>query len=239
MFSSASEEEVIKLAEKVGRKVHRKYPVVERQEIVGEALAKLAEVKDKLEAPTKGHLFRVLERAAFRYAAEERYRMMLESSQYIYTSSEVRSLLRRYWDPNEWDVPTARDDYLTADIAGNVVTVSLVDIQVCLEDLKPNYKRDLERKFRDDHPVDSKMVQRAVDALTKALNRQFVQKTRDHEGPGARRAISNARAQAITEDIGGQPERDALDKAQAIYKHSPSKPGGTFYNWNRYKEGND
>lgn len=237
MFSTATDDEVKKLAEKVGRKVHREYPSVDRSEITSVALAKLAEVKDELKAPTKGHLFRVLERAAFKYAADERYRVMLETSQYIYTSGEVRALLKKYWDPMGWKVPTGRDDYLQAEVDQRVVGVSLIDLQVCMEDLKPNYKRDLERKYKDCHPIHNELVQRAIDALVRALNRKVVQKTKDHDGPGARKAISNARAQHITEDIGGEYERDALDKVQAIYKHTPSKPAGSFYQWNKYKEG--
>lgn len=237
MFSTVSDEEVKKMAKEVSWAVHRKSPGVEQADIESAILLEIVEVCADMRDPSAGRVEAILRKAATIYAAKERYRMMLETSQYIYTSKEVRALLKTYWDPMSWDVPTGRDDYLQAEVERRVAGVSLIDLQSCMDGLKVNHRRNLERKFRDNQEVDTQLVYRAVDALVRALNRNVVQKTKDHNGPGARRAMTNARAQHLTEELGGEQERDALDKVQAIYKRSPSKPAGTYFDWDKYKEG--
>lgn len=55
----------------------------------------------------------------------------------------------------------------------------------------------LDRDF--DRTKDGKALTRAVDALTKEMNRVHIARNADYtEGPGTRKAISNAKAQAIT-----------------------------------------
>lgn len=238
MFSTVSEDEVLKMAEQVSRKVHRDYPSVEAAEIKSEALIHIAETE--LKAPTPGKVYHIMAKAAYIYAAKERYRQMLETSQYIYLPVEVRALLTAYWDPDKWDVPSARDDYLYAAVEGRTVAVSLMDIKVSMERLKGNHRKALERKFRDDQDVHTQTVYNAVQALTRELNRGVVDKTKNHNGPGARRAITNDRGQHFVRlDTEVSDEKDAVSKTQTIYRSSPSKPAGTFYDWDKYKEGND
>lgn len=235
MFPDVTEDEVLKLAEKVGRKVHRDYPSVERSEIVAEALIYIAETE--LKAPTAGKVFSVMEKAAYVYAAKERYRAMLETSQYIYLPVEVRALLRAYWNPDNWEVPTARDDYLYAAVQQRTVSVSLMDIKAALTRLKPNHLKALERKFRDGQDVHRQLVKNAVDALTVALNRGVVNKAKSHDGPGARKPVSSVQGQHFVRlDTEVSDERDSLAKAQTLYKSSPSKPAGTFFDWQKYEE---
>lgn len=227
-----TEEEVMKLAEKIGRKVNRDYPSVERSDIVAEALIRASENPGK----NAGVLWKLMERAAYQYASQERYRKMLETSQYYYIPVEVRALLQVYWDPEAWVTPSVRDDHLYAAVQDRTVSVSLMDLTSGLKRLKPSYRKTLERKFMRDLPEHSQAVARAVDALTKAVNRILC--NRSHEGPGARRVVPNSKAQMFTRlDHESSGEGDALSKTQALYKQSPSKPAGTFFNWS--KEVND
>lgn len=197
MFGKVSAEKAIEMAEAIGRSVAREYPGVEAEDLSSEALVVLMEKYPLLVGKDAGYIHRVLMEAATSHAAKERYEYMLGTSAYIYRPSEVRALLKEvYWSPDLWEVPSGKDDYLSATVSADTVFVSVLDIQQAWSSLKRAYTDVLTRVFRDGHePGHSQEVTRAIDALTRQLNWR-VNRGRDHEG--SRTAMSNARAQYVT-----------------------------------------
>lgn len=140
------------------------------------------------------------------YCMEERYRYTHYSAQYVYTNEEVRQLFKSgFFEEAAWqDVPKKGDYKLTVDEGG--VTVALWDIRAAYDSLSKPEREAIFRKYALDDQLDTterKRLSRAVDAVTRYLNSKVVaaQESRhDYDnGPGARRAITNAHALAITE----------------------------------------
>jgi hypothetical protein len=238
MFPNLTTDEVMELAAKVGKRVAREYPGIEADDIASEALRQLVDKAESLNCDDEPYIYKVLYNDGVRYAAKERYDYMISTSKYVYQPKEVRALLEEaYWVPSMWDVPSAKDDWMTATVSGATVGVSLIDIQEAWKNLKPDHADTLLRKFRDDLEVaDRKSVTRAVDALTRFMNYRANRPT-DHEGPGAREAMSNAAAQFVTASEGGHEaasfNADSLDRVQGLRVKEPSAPAGTYYDWGK------
>lgn len=238
MYPSVTTEEVTELATRIGRKVASEYPGVEATDISAEALTRLLENPVRLDDPPAGYIYRVLDRYARAYAAKVRYDRVISTSQYVYTPKEIRALLAEvYYDPAAWDVPTAKDDWLCAEITKGTVGISLIDLQVALDRIKPEYRKTIEDRFaRGDESLHSQKVSRAVDALTRAVNR-IVGKNGNLNGQG-RRAMSNEKAIAVTQVQMDQvfpisDEADAVQRLQGVRKHE-SDPPGTHFDWAKY-----
>ena len=199
MFENLSTEAVVLMAEKVGNRIARRYPGIDPEDITAEALTELYRTKDQIRSPTQQNVYKILERWAIRYAATERYEYVVNTSQYIYTPHEVRALLKHaYFMEEMWDVPRAEDDSLCAEIEGDVVVVSLLDIEEALRRATPAAKETINRAFSAGEQVPRKTLDRAIDQITRHLNKHVNRSSFGHEGPGARRALTNANAQYIT-----------------------------------------
>lgn len=199
MFENLTTEEVIQMASKVGRRVARRFPGVEADDIASAALTELVRTKDQIKEPTEGNVYKILEKFGIRYADKERYDYIVNSSQYVYTPREVRALLKEaYFVEEMWNTPSGRDDRLSATIEQDVVVVSLLDVEEALGQTSGRYRDVVTRAFYMGEEVDSKELTRAVDDVTKHLNRHINRSKYGHEGPGARRAITNAHSQYLT-----------------------------------------
>jgi DNA-directed RNA polymerase specialized sigma24 family protein len=225
------------LADRVGRRVANEFPGLEAEDIASEALVRLAERAEKLPTDDEGYVYRVLYREAVRYAAKERYDHMMGTATFVYTPREVRALLQEaYFDPAAWDVPTAKDDYLTATVTKDTLGVSLMDLHEAWKKLKASYREILLRRFRDDEEVkDTKAVTRAVEALTWNINRRVNRSGYAHEGPGTRQVMSNAEARYVTHMEAGCDfetfQKDAVHELDALRTKEPLAPAGTYYDW--------
>jgi hypothetical protein len=236
----------MELASRAGREVARKYPGIEAADIASEALSALVEKIDRVADMSPGYLYEVLRRDGLTFAAKERYRYIVETSQYVYTPREVRALLEHcYYDPSAWDVPTGRDDWLSAEIDGQSIGVSLIDIKVAMEKIKPEHRYTLEQRyFEGDSSLERKRVSRAVDSLVRALNRKVNGSEGEHDGPGARRAMSNGEALRRASYDMSRPSGhgvDALEEYHDIRSATAAAPDfqdppGTHFNWNKYAD---
>lgn len=238
MFTHVSTEQLQQMAAKVGREVSRRYPGTEPDDIASEALARVYSRLDRLMDKEPGYLYKALRKGAIAYAAEQRYRYVVGTSQYIYTPAEVRVLLEHcYYDPAAWSVPTGRDDWLSAEIDGQSIGVALMDMRAAMERIKPEHQRTLEKAFNDGENIHHEKVSRAVEALVRALNRH-INRRGDREGPGARKAMSNAQAQyrtrAETGHEGRRREVDAVHELQKLRRQEPNDPPGTHFDWDKY-----
>ncbi|WP_170026629.1 hypothetical protein [Actinomadura oligospora] len=230
----------MKMASRVGRDVARQYPGIEAEDIASEAVTRFLEKAKRIGDAEAAYVYRVLERDAAAYAAKLRYDYVISTSQYVYTPREVRALLAEvYFDASAWDVPTGKDDWLSAEIEGRSIGISLMDLRVGMDRIKPEYRSILERRFyHGDDSMHRKDVTRAIDALTRAVNRIAARIGRSDEGPGSRTVISNAKAQHITENQhdGEWCEEDALSKVQKLRKQDRWDVPGRHFNWDKYKE---
>lgn len=239
MFPRVSTEKVLKMARRVGRRVAAEYPGIDPEDISSEAVTRLAGKAHRLKDPSPDYVYRVLERDAVKYASEVRYDYVINTSQYIYTPREVRALLAHaYFNPECWDVPHGRDDRLSAEIDARSLGISLMDLKEAMGRIRPEHQQVLETRFGLGEDVHRQRVQRAVEALTRAVNRLAAKRgrARGHEGPGARKAMLNDTAQYVTRaEMGHETnphERDALRELERLRSHE-SAPAGTYFNWEK------
>ena len=189
---------VVGLANLVGARVAREYPGITAEDITQEAITALYEKSDRLTNFEQDYLYTVMYEAGNTYAARERYDYLVNTASYLYTPKEVKAVLEEaYFDPSFWEVPTHKDDYLAAGISGQTDVVCLSDMQNGFDRLSGHHTDTLVRKYRDGGEVHRETLARAVDALTRAMN-VHVNRTEDTEGPGVRKALSNAQAQHQT-----------------------------------------
>ncbi|WP_158881917.1 hypothetical protein [Amycolatopsis anabasis] len=140
---------------------------------------------------------RALRRALFKIgvqlASGERVSYEHFSGQFRYSTGEVRERLERgaLVDVGEIKVEGAPEP-------ASVFSVEDVDVRVAADKLSVAHQNALARRYVDGlvsaDATDRKTVQRAVDALTHELNREFRRAAEAHDGPGSRQAVSNAQA---------------------------------------------
>ncbi|MEU5878207.1 hypothetical protein [Spirillospora sp. NPDC047279] len=234
-----SDEKLIELANRVGRDVARQYPGLEAEDLASEALTRFQEKLPRMSDDVGvSYVYRVLERDAARYAAAVRYDYVISTSQYVYTPREVRALLKElYFDPAAWDVPTGKDDWLSAEISGRAIGISLMDLRVGMDRIKPEYRSILERRFfHEDDSMHRKDVTRAVDALTRVVNRIAAKTGKAADGLGTRDVMTNSKAMFLAEKNleGGGHEEDALTSLQKVRKKEKWDPPGTHFNWGKH-----
>lgn len=237
MIGDLTDEEVLALAQKAGRRIASKYPATDADDIAGEALGELYRKAGKLAETSSGYVYRVLERAGARWAAKQRYEEQVRTSQYVYTALDVRTLLENaFFNPEAWDVPTSRDS--NADwIETGTIGISLIDMQLAFERLTAGQKDLLIRRFFHHEDVeDRKAVSRAVARLTVGMNKLIFAHAREASG---RRARSNHAAQALTSAESEHESRrhgaDGLRVLQRERQQEKSDPPGTHFDWDKYR----
>lgn len=137
------------------------------------------------------YLFRIGQQVA----SEERVDYEHFSGQYRYSTDEVRSHLDGGALEGVGEEPQDPVD------GANAATFSVedLDIRVAIRRLPEAQQRTLIERFALGRITeDRKAVTRAVDALTRELNRTFRRMAEAHDGPGSRQAVSNATAQVLT-----------------------------------------
>lgn len=124
--------------------------------------------------------------AGLRYCEKERVDYLHFADQHVYSSDDVRLALASYYcNPDCLDEPDP----------------ALLDLKAVLFDLREKHYWALERRFTAPGPsteYDRKLTGEAISILTAWMNRRRAADF-PHEGPGARRAISNSRAVAAME----------------------------------------
>jgi DNA-directed RNA polymerase specialized sigma24 family protein len=190
-------DEIRGLADKAGRQIAREYPGIDAEDVAQAALLGLYEDKPKRKEPA--YIYKILLRHARIFAAKERYSYVVGTSNYLYRTKEVRKILEHaYFQSSAHEVPAGADDRLSAEVGGDSIFVSVLDIDEAWKKLSKAQSTALTRKFANGEDVESKSVWRAVEALTRHLNGHVNQGIEAHEGPGSRKAISNAEAQFVT-----------------------------------------
>lgn len=146
---------------------------------------------------------RALERIGHQVASRHRADLDHFHGAFRYINDDVRDLLDRgAIEPDVGELANpAANDY--GDVSSDI-SPDVVDIRIAFEQLwesNPEYAELLERRYI--HGIDirdesgGKSESRAVTKLRRLMNANFRQRGTNHDGPGSRRAISNARAQAM------------------------------------------
>lgn len=163
--------------------------------------------RDLSEEQLKAVVYGFAKREGKAYCTAERYAFQSLSAEWIYTPKEVRTVLTEYFfhTGGDWVEPVKRpnrDEYLESDS----VSIPVMDMKAAFESLS---KKDAELIVRHYgyaeslNATDRKRLQRAVETITKFLNRGVLDRFdhSNHEGPGSRRAMKNSHARFITDEI--------------------------------------
>lgn len=183
------------------------WPGIEADDIAQEMWARLAESWGSIEAePIEDHGRLVTYRArgaATAYCVSERHYFQSKTAQWIYTPSEVRALLAdHYFQHDSWNETPKRPEWGKQTLLGDGVVVALWDIQNAFHALSEQDQVIIIRAYSNGERLnvtERKWLQRAMDTMTLSLNRGIYRKgTTEYEGPGSRKAISNAQSRAAT-----------------------------------------
>lgn len=181
-------EDFYRAVERAARNTAEKWPLEEWEDLSQDTWVRLLEkpnTLDKcLESETPAPM---LSRICGQIATENQLKRNLFQGKNPYNPVQVRSML---------------DSGILKDY--NVATVSEShDLSYGMLDLKKandSYFQILILKYKSDAVVEEKMkVTRAIDKLTDLMNITVLKAPKYYEGPGSRRAVSNERAQWITQ----------------------------------------
>jgi len=181
-------EEFYRAVERAARNTAEKWPLEEWEDLRQDIWVQLMEESGTLETCLESYNpAPLLSRMAGQIAAENQLKRNLFQGKNPYNPTQVRSML----------TAGVLKDY-------NVVTVSEShDLSYAMMDLKKvndGYFQILVSKFKKDEEVTEKMkVTRAIDKLTDLMNITVLKAPKYHDGPGARKAMSNEKAQWITQ----------------------------------------
>lgn len=209
-------EAVLSVAESVGNRIAADWPFMDAEDIRQELLAEACAQPDTYNNMHPTYLAETFRRRAVAYCARERADYVTRTARYLYTPGEVSELLTIAVETVgvTFDAPTV-DGYVAAPDKGNVC-VSLLDLRRALDMIPDGWRRLLLRRAEAEsltaeqrralvlkgwQPLsesEKRTARRAIDRLTEALNRTVNRTAVEHDGPGARRAIPNGRAYAMT-----------------------------------------
>lgn len=242
MFDQLTTEEVMEMANRVGRRTARESggDLLEAEDVAAEILVNMAELAGSLRDKGAGYVHTAMVKIADRYAAKARYDRMARFSSYLYTPKEVRALLTEaFFDPAAWDVPTRKDDRMSTVISDGTIGVSLMDLKTAFAGLSESQRELLLNRFHPDADGDAPSamsVTRAIETLTRRMNTAANNPHNDHNGPGspARVRLRSDAAQHGTrlEESGGNG-RDSVEELQHLLRKVTNDPPGTHFNWDK------
>ncbi|MFI2607700.1 hypothetical protein [Kitasatospora sp. NPDC018619] len=166
---------VQELAADIGREIGRRWPVVDADDVSQEILTHVVENQARLTGKERGYLATVFRSIGQRYASRERDYQNLVDDQYWYTPKEVRALVRSFGLDNDQlaQMLGKKDDLQHCRVTDNLVP-GRCDVMEGMKCISPRYREVVWNHLVDDQEVmDSKLLTRAVDALTTAMNRNI------------------------------------------------------------------
>lgn len=195
-------ERVQSLANSEGRRIARDWPGIDAEDAASEMVLSAVKSPGTLAGMEDAALRSTLRKVGVTYAARERYAYQHGTSQWVYTVPEIRALFRdAFFDPTLWETtPTAEGgDTITSD----GIVISLWDMDRAFAALALDDQIVISKRFEYGQELDTaqtKRLSRALDRVARMVNAgtpKFGSDSRDsHNGPGGRRAVSNASARA-------------------------------------------
>ncbi|UBU12954.1 hypothetical protein [Nonomuraea gerenzanensis] len=200
------------------RIVANSYQRFETEDIAQAIMLDMCEQPQRYRSISGGLLYEAMKRAGYRHCQNEASRILHFYDEYVYSADEVKTLLSRYYDPGNWpngwkqpewdgqeDSLEAFGEELELWAAHTQIYADMFDVEAAVAKLRPSHLRVIEKKYRDREDLTSqeqKYISHALRLVTLYLN-EGTRSTRagtpwDYEGPGARKAMSNAQAQQHT-----------------------------------------
>lgn len=187
----------MELARKVARFTASDFPDVEADDIEGKLLVFLAERKMFARDPeTDGYAYHLNRKAAY-FAWEERKEHLCISPQYAYRTRDISALLENLFDHSRWSDAAVPEDARSFENSHATDGIEMTsDLSWAFDRLPENYKRSIFSRYAlGEVPArgssEAKTLNRAKQRMAEILN--TFHRTQ-HEGPGARKAASNAQA---------------------------------------------
>ena len=187
------------VARAVSRKLARSYPGIDADDIEQAILTRVAEQEALFKRMNYGKaaLGVMFNKYGSKYANDERLSALNFNDQYHYTTAEVRALCGKALYDRDAFLATIEDN---PDIVSNFdeVMARVMDLQNAYRDASDSDRAIIAKRFGGEAltPAEAKAAQRAVDRLSLAINIGRSARRGDHDGPGSRKALTNAQAQA-------------------------------------------
>lgn len=160
--------------------------------------------------------FEILKRAGKRFCVEESAHFLVFASQHTYSTEEIKKLLPDYYTTEVWpnglsqpilddfeSVEEFQDELEEWNNATQLV-IDMMDLEFAIEKISQAQRKVVEKKYRDRQKLESKYERNkhseAVRFIAYHVNSRATARIKgmNHEGPGARKALSNSRSIAIT-----------------------------------------
>jgi DNA-directed RNA polymerase specialized sigma24 family protein len=181
---------------KMAFQIIRDYPDLELEDVMQEMWIGIlmAQAKGKLLTPSERHVESTLRYIGTEYAQEQRNQHLTLSVQYAYRTRDIRKLFENFFEKQTWLDAEVPDDAKSE--LGPVQLELLGDLGRAYARLPLQYKQIIFRVFflqeTPENSTERVRLSHALGRCAEILN--SYQPRRRHEGPGARKAISNATA---------------------------------------------
>jgi len=195
MFDVMQYEQIVK---NVARKVAADFPGhIEVEDMEMELYCFLLERSKYFDKEVASAIvYKALTEQAKKVGWEQRKQHLVLTPQYTYRPSDVRRILETMFNYTTWPDARVPDD--AKSIKGNDALEMSSDVAWAFSKMTHEpYKQAIAKRYRDgiqpeNGSADSKRLSRAIQTLTEILN--YYMKSAHEDGPGARKAITNARA---------------------------------------------
>lgn len=203
-------ENVAPIVARVSTRLSYDWPGITADDIAQEICLYIAENWDSIvrncedETQVKRFVRTLSERKGTAFCASERYVFQHYSAEWIYTPKEIRRILPDFFDGFAFLDAPKRPEGGRQTLEGDGLSIAAMDVRAAYEQLNEQEQVYLARAYRDHEPQktsrDKMRVSRAVDRMVAILNRGVLDRFNhsDHDGPGAREAMSNASARYAT-----------------------------------------
>lgn len=196
-------ERLTRAANQAARGLAKDWPGIDRDDIRSEIISTMAGQSASLAKLDDKGLFHAARRVGRGYCGRERYAYTWHSAQYVYTPAEVRALFATaFFEPELWEQLPRPGDGVTIEADG--IVVALWDLSDIYDRLSPDHKVVVAKRYERGEALNEaerRRLSRAIDEVCRRLNRRVPtggSTPVDHDGPGARKAVRNSAAQAMT-----------------------------------------
>lgn len=189
----------------VARSLSANYRITEAEDVEQEIWLAFAANWQHLDGKPDAYIRSAAKRAGTSYCERERYDYTFNTAQFVYTTSDIRGLLAEaFFGDAAWlDAPRKEYGAIESAMSGGLA-VAMWDLADAFGRLKPHEQRIIRKRYVSHDTLtanERREVSRAIEVMAGTLNRAISgreAKAAEHDGPGARHAISNAQAQAMT-----------------------------------------
>lgn len=196
------------MARSLSYRIARDYAGIEAEDVEQAIILRVTEQQGmfkRMNYPPDS-LRKILNQYGVKYANDERFSALTLSDQYHYTLKEIRAMCTEALFSRDAFIAKVEQD---AEYAANFdeIAARTVDLQTAFGELRDHERELIQRRFLHNEPLSNServALSRTLDRMVKFINREVSKRSyksaRDnHDGPGGRQAVSNARAQAETQ----------------------------------------